>query len=103
MKIIDVNVLKFHAVSEVVRDSEFHVHPGPRHDTVEKVLVIKCDDGTEGIAFGPMDERVILSTVKEILIGEDSSYEQQDKNNYGNILQKHMSTLLVEGAFDEPS
>ena len=56
MKIIDVKVLKFHAVSNVVRDSEFHTHPGPKHDTVEKVLVIKCDDGTEGIAFGPMDE-----------------------------------------------
>ena len=38
----------------------------------------------------------------KILIGEDSSYEQQDKNNYGNILQKHISTLLAEGAFDEP-
>lgn len=38
----------------------------------------------------------------KILIGEDSSYEQQDKNNYGNILNKSISVLLAEGAFDEP-
>ena len=44
---------------------------------MEKVLVIKCDDGTEGIAFGPMDERVILSTVKEILIGEDPFFRER--------------------------
>ena len=68
MKIIEVKVLQFHAVSHVIRDSEFHTHPGPEHDSIEKVLVIKCDDGTEGLAFGPMDERVILSTIKDILI-----------------------------------
>lgn len=38
----------------------------------------------------------------KVLIGEDSSYEQQDKNNYGNILEKPMSQLFAEGAFNEP-
>lgn len=38
----------------------------------------------------------------KVLIGEDSSYEQQDKYNYGNILEKPISVLLAEGAFDEP-
>ena len=71
MKIVDVKVLKFHTISHVVRDSEFHSHPGPAHDSTENLLVITCDDGTEGLAFGPMDERVILSTVNEMLIGVD--------------------------------
>lgn len=38
----------------------------------------------------------------KVLIGNDSSYEQQDKNNYGNILDKHISTLFKDGAFNEP-
>lgn len=38
----------------------------------------------------------------KILIGDDSSYEQQDKSNYGNILDKPISVLLAEGAFEEP-
>lgn len=38
----------------------------------------------------------------KILIGEDSSYEQQDKNNYGNILDNNITTLLINGAFEEP-
>ena len=77
MKIVDVKVLKFHTISHVVRDSEFHSHPGPAHDSTENLLVITCDDGTEGLAFGPMDERVILSTVKEILIGEDPFFRER--------------------------
>lgn len=38
----------------------------------------------------------------KVLIGEDSSYVQQDKYNYGNILEKPVSVLLAEGAFNEP-
>lgn len=38
----------------------------------------------------------------KVLIGQDSSYEQQDRNNYGNILDKHISTLFKDGAFEEP-
>ncbi len=49
-----------------------------------------------------IDTMIQIGYDGKILIGEDSSYEQQDKNNYGNILQKHISTLLAEGAFDEP-
>ena len=63
-----------------------------------RVSFMNDDDG-KPIAI---DTMLQIGYDGKILIGEDSSYEQQDKNNYGNILQKHMSTLLVEGAFDEP-
>lgn len=39
----------------------------------------------------------------KILAGEDCSYEQQDKRNYGNVLEKHISTAFKDGlAFKEP-
>lgn len=39
----------------------------------------------------------------KILAGEDCSYEQQDKRNYGNVLEKHISTVFKDGlAFKEP-
>lgn len=55
----------------------------------------------KGNLFG-IDTEIQVGWDGKILIGDDSSYEQQDKNNYGNILDKHMSTLLKEGAFNEP-
>lgn len=66
--------------------------------TPYRVSFMNDDDG-KPIAI---DTMIQIGYDGKILIGEDSSYEQQDKNNYGNILQKHMSTLLAEGAFDEP-
>lgn len=38
----------------------------------------------------------------KVLIGEDSSYLQQDANNYGNILENSIADLLLNGAFNEP-
>lgn len=66
--------------------------------TPYRVLFFNDDDGTP-LAI---DTMIQIGYDGKILIGEDSSYLQQDKNNYGSILQKHISTLLAEGAFDEP-
>lgn len=49
-----------------------------------------------------IDTMIQIGWDGKILIGEDSSYEQQDNNNYGNILNEHISDLLAKGAFNEP-
>lgn len=66
--------------------------------TPYRVAFFNDDDG-KPLAI---DTMIQIGYDGKILIGEDSSYLQQDNNNYGNILQKHMSTLLAECAFDEP-
>ena len=38
----------------------------------------------------------------KLMIGEDSSYEQQDKVNYGNIFDGYVCDLLLQGWFYEP-
>ena len=82
-------------------DESFVLDEGKKYKyniTPYRVAFFNDDDGTS-LAI---DTMIQIGYDGKILIGEDSSYLQQDKNNYGNILQKHMSTLLAEGAFDEP-
>ena len=82
-------------------DESFVLDEGKRYMykiTPYRVAFFNDDDGTP-LAI---DTMIQIGYDGKILIGEDSSYLQQDKNNYGNILNKHMSTLLAEGAFDEP-
>lgn len=38
----------------------------------------------------------------KVLIGEDSSYDQQDKDNYGNILSEPLSCLLYNNVYKIP-
>ena len=38
----------------------------------------------------------------KLLIGDDSSYEQQDKCNYGNVFDEKIYKMIQAGAFDEP-
>lgn len=38
----------------------------------------------------------------KIMIGEDSSYEQQDRVNYGNIQKHHIYELITKGFLEEP-
>lgn len=66
--------------------------------TPYRVSFLKDEEG-KSVAI---DTMIQIGYDGKILIGEDSSYEQQDKNNYGNILDKPISVLLAEGAFDEP-
>ena len=82
-------------------DESFVLDEGKRYMykiTPYRVAFFNDDDG-KPLAI---DTMIQIGYDGKILIGEDSSYLQQDKNNYGNILNKHMSTLLAEGAFDEP-
>lgn len=49
-----------------------------------------------------VDTCIMVGWDGKLLIGEDSSYEQQDKVNYGNIFDGHISELIEKGIFTEP-
>ncbi len=94
MKIIDVKVDFIHYRSCMVRDGEFHSHPGKPHDARESLLTIRCDDGTEGYCFGPMVASVVTGGVRQILLGEDPLYRERI---YRRLLQyQRLQTELNE-------
>lgn len=70
MKITDLQTIRFKYLSKNVRDSERHQHPGAEHETTQTVLKIITDEGVEGYTFG-VNEQVIHSLIKPMLIGED--------------------------------
>ncbi len=94
MKIIDVKVEQIHFISRMVRDGEFHSHPGKAHDAKQSMLSISCDDGTVGYYIGPMVKSVIEGGCKEILLGENPLYREKI---YRRLLQyQRLQTELNE-------
>ena len=52
MKISDLTVRRFRYISNTVRDSEGHGHPGDAHEAVQSLLTVHTDEGVEGYFFG---------------------------------------------------
>ena len=75
MKIVDVITQRFRYLSNKVRDSEGHGHPGPEHEASQTVLKIVTDEGVEGYSFG-VNDTVIDGLVKPLLIGKDPFYRE---------------------------
>lgn len=75
MKIVDVTTTTFRYISNTVRDSEGHGHPGDPHEAKQTLLTIKTDEGVEGHAFGA-NAAVIEGLVKPLLIGKDPFYRE---------------------------
>lgn len=50
---------------------------------------------------GVLKSCIMVGYDGKIMIGEDSSYEQQDKYNYGNIMQAHVLTLIKKALQEE--
>lgn len=76
MKIADVKVTGFRFTSEMVRDGEWHSHPGKPHDAVQNLVTIVSDTGLEGHYIGPMVPSVIRE-IRPMLIGEDPMYRER--------------------------
>ena len=74
MKITDARVEVFKYESEVVEDSEGHLHPGPKHEARNALLTVLTDGGAEGYSFGSPDllrESVMERHVRPVLLGRD--------------------------------
>ena len=94
MKIIDVQINEIHVVSRMVRDGEFHSHPGKEHDAKQSILEISTDEGFIGRYTGPMVKSVVLGGCKQILVGEDPLYREKI---YRRLLQyQRLQTELNE-------
>src|SRR2546428_75195 len=77
MKIVAVNVEKFHYRSKIARDSEGHGHPGAEQDAVQTLLTIKTDDGASGYYFGAIETGTVENIVAPVLVGEDPFYRER--------------------------
>lgn len=92
MKIVDVITETFHYESRIVRDSEGHTHPGPKHDATQTLLRIVTDEGIEGYHFG-VDRQAIGHIVKPLLIEEDPLYRERIWQKLKERQRLHLGTL----------
>lgn len=53
------------------------------------------------IENGVLTSCIMVGYDGKIMLGEDSSYEQQDRYNYGNIMQDHILTLIKKALEEE--
>lgn len=77
MKIVDITVESFRYMSNTVRDSEGHGHPGDEHEAIQSVTTIVTDEGAKGVYFGGMPQGTLEKLVKPLLIGEDPFYSEK--------------------------
>jgi len=93
IKITGIKIVGIHYTSVMVRDGEFHSHPGKAHDAVQSMLEIHCDDGTVGRYVGPMAEDVIIGA-KSLIVGENPLYRERI---WHRLVQfQRLKTELVE-------
>ena len=93
MKITDLSVRRFRYISNTVRDSEGHGHPGPEHEAVQSVLTIHTDEGVEGYFFGSPPQELIDSLVKPYITGEDPFYRERIWHNLKERQRLNMATM----------
>ena len=93
MKITDLSVRRFRYISNTVRDSEGHGHPGPEHEAVQSVLTIHTDEGVEGYFFGSPPQALISSLVKPYIAGEDPFYRERIWHNLKERQRLNMATM----------
>ncbi len=79
MKITAVHVRAFRHLSDEVRDSDGHGHPGPRHEASESLLTIETDEGAEGYAFGRVSREALEELVRPALIGSDPDCRERNR------------------------
>ncbi len=92
MKIVDVTVQNFRYISNTVRDSEGHGHPGDPHEATNSLLTITTDEGVKGYSFGA-SASVINSLVRPLLIGEDPMYRERIWHILRERQRLHLATL----------
>ena len=93
MKISDLTVRRFRYISNTVRDSEGHGHPGDAHEAVQSLLTVHTDEGVEGYFFGSPPQALIDSLVKPYIGGEDPFYRERIWHNLKERQRLNMATM----------
>ena len=90
-------------VKEKLKENERVLNMGKAEELPEKKRYsitpyrVEIDEEYQAITTG-----IQIGHDGKVLIGEDSSYQQQDTYNYGNIFDRSIYKLLLDGAFNEP-
>lgn len=74
MRIVDIGVRVFFHMTNQVKDSDGHSHPGEKRRVRQALLTIRADDGSEGHCLAPVEvvrPHLIDGYVKTVLMGED--------------------------------
>ncbi|RME50367.1 MAG: enolase [Caldilineae bacterium] len=93
MQITDITIRKFRYISNTVRDSEGHGHPGEPHEAIQSLLTIHTDEGVEGYYFGGMPEGVLERLVKPYVVGEDPFYRERIWQNLKERQRLNLATM----------
>lgn len=100
MKITDITVQAFRHLSNTVRDSEGHGHPGPEHEAQSSLITIHTDEGVAGHCFAGLPAGT-LNLVKSILVGRDPFYsekiwhelKERQRLNLTALNDKHLTAI----------
>ena len=92
MKITNIEAQPFTFLSNVVRDTEGHGHPGPEHETTATLITIVTDEGAKGYGIGA-NPGVIEKVIKPALIGEDPFYREKIWQRLKEWQRLHLGVL----------
>ena len=93
MRITDMTVRRFSYISNTVRDSEGHGHPGDPHEAEQSLLTIHTDEGVEGYFFGSPPQALIDGLVKPFISGEDPFYRERIWHNLKERQRLNLATM----------
>jgi L-alanine-DL-glutamate epimerase-like enolase superfamily enzyme len=83
MRIAEVTLITFRHTSRIVRDAEGHGHPGPAHEAIQTLTVIRADDGVAGHCFG--GTQPLVDAAAALLVGQDPF----DRERLWQTLRRH--------------
>ena len=100
MKITDITVETFRYISNTVRDSEGHGHPGPEHEATSSLTTIHTDEGVVGHCFAGLPTGT-RNLVKSILVDQDPFYsekmwhqlKERQRLNLTSLNDKHLTAI----------
>ena len=92
MKIIDVQNIRFKVMSNTVRDTDGHGHPGPERESSQTLLKIITDEDVCGYWFGA-NAGIIESVVKPAIVGEDPYDREKIWRDLNHRQRLNMGTM----------
>jgi L-alanine-DL-glutamate epimerase-like enolase superfamily enzyme len=92
LKITNVETIRFKTISNTVRDSDGHGHPGPERESSQTLLKITTDEDVSGYWFGA-NAQIMESVVKPAIVGEDPFNREKIWRDLNHRQRLNMGTM----------